>query len=127
MSTRTATQMTQDPSDTRGRLIAADEVQGTAVYSRGGEKLGSVEDVMIDKASGKACYGILSFGGFLGMGSERYPLPWEKLIYDTNMGGFVVGVTKESLQNAPTYASNTRWQDSDWRAVDTHYKTRSSF
>jgi sporulation protein YlmC with PRC-barrel domain len=117
----------QDPSDTSGRLIAADEVQGTAVYNRAGEKLGTVEDIMIDKSSGKACYGILSFGGFLGMGGDRYPLPWEKLSYDTNQGGFVVDVTKDSLEKAPTYAQDDRWEDSDWRAVDTHYNTSSSF
>lgn len=116
----------QDPSDTSGRPIAADEVEGTNVYDRAGEKLGTVEDLMLDKIGGKVCYAILSFGGFLGMATTQYPLPWEKLTYDTKMGGFVVDVTKESLQNAPTYTEGT-WQDSDWRAVDTHYASKAPF
>lgn len=115
----------QDPSNTSGGMIAAEEVQGTTVYNRGGEKLGSVEDIMLDKISGRACYAILSFGGFLGMGSKEFPLPWEKLTYDTGMGGFVVDITQEDLAKAPVYSESENWQDSDWKAVDTHYKTNS--
>ena len=114
----------QDTSDTSGRLIAADKVEGTTVYNNAGENLGSVEDIMLDKMSGKACYAVLSFGGFLGMGTKQYPLPWEKLTYDTNMGGFVVNIDKATLENAPVYTEGGM-RESDWRAVDTHYSTRS--
>ena len=63
-----------DPSDTHGRLIAASKVNGTNVYNRAGEKLGSIYDVMLAKELGKADYAIMSFGGFLGIG-EQYPSP----------------------------------------------------
>ena len=43
---------------------------------------------MIDKRSGKVSYAALSFGGFLGIGDDHYPLPWELLKYDTNLGGY---------------------------------------
>src|ERR1700733_949804 len=71
-----------DPSDTRGRLIAASKVNGTSVYNRAGEKLGSIYDVMLDKRSGKAEYAVMSFGGFLGIGDTYHPLPWTVLNYD---------------------------------------------
>jgi sporulation protein YlmC with PRC-barrel domain len=116
----------QDPSDTSGRLIAAGEVQGTNVYNRAAEKLGSVEDIMIDKMSGNAKYAILSFGGFLGMGSNEYPIPWEKLTYDTRLGGFVVDIDKRVLENAPVYTEGSHWSDKQWRAVDTHYGSMMS-
>jgi hypothetical protein len=35
-----------NPSDTEGQLIAASKVNGTAVYNRAGEKLGSIYDLM---------------------------------------------------------------------------------
>ena len=70
-----------DPNDTSGRLIAADQVEGTSIYNPAGESLGSVEDVLIDKVSGKIAYAIVGFGGFLGIGDRHYPLPWEKLKY----------------------------------------------
>lgn len=111
----------QDPDDTSGRLIAAGEVQGTSVYNRAGEKLGSVEDIMIDKTSGRAEYAVLSFGGFLGLGTNEYPIPWEKLTYDTHIGGFIVDIDKRMLENAPVYAEGSRWGESDWQRVDQHY------
>ena len=51
------------------RLIASNKVEGTAVYNRQGEKLGSVHNFMVDKRSGKVEYAVMSFGGFLGMGT----------------------------------------------------------
>jgi hypothetical protein len=57
-------------------LIAADKVEGTTVYNRAGDKLGSVDNGMIDKISGRVAYAVMSFGGFLGMGKDHYPLPW---------------------------------------------------
>ena len=120
----------KDPSDTSGRLIAAEKVTGTTVYNRAGEKLGSVEDVMLDKFTGKTCYAVLSFGGFLGIGDRYFPIPWEKLTYDTTMGGFVVDIDKRTLENAPSYQQNenVRWDDPVWgERVDQHYgATRST-
>ena len=51
---------------TSGSLIASEKVEGTDVYNMQGEKLGTVDDIMLDKVSGKAIYAIMSFGGFLG-------------------------------------------------------------
>ena len=93
----------RDPSDTGGRLIAASKVNGTNVYNRAGEKLGSVYDVMLDKRSGKADYAIMSFGGFLGIGDSDHPLPWDQLTYDINMGGYVVNLDRARLEGAPSY------------------------
>lgn len=89
-----------------GDVIAADRVEGTKVYDTRGEKLGSIDDVMIDKRSGQVRYAVLEFGGFLGMGTDRYPLPWNILKYDTNLEGYVVPLGKEQLEGAPRYASN---------------------
>jgi hypothetical protein len=70
-----------------GNLIGSDKVEGTAVYGADRNKIGSIERVMIDKPSGKVSYAVLSFGGFLGIGDEHYPLPWQSLKYDTSLGG----------------------------------------
>jgi len=62
-------------------LIGSDKVEGTAVYGVGRTQIGSIERVMIDKRSGKVAYAVLSFGGFLGIGDDHYPLPWQSLDY----------------------------------------------
>ena len=60
-------------------LIGSDKVEGTAVYGADEQQIGSIERVMIDKRSGKVSYAVLSFGGFLGIGDDHYPLPWNSL------------------------------------------------
>ena len=97
-------------------LISADKVEGTAVYNPAGEKLGTVENLMIDKLSGRVGYAVMSFGDFLGMGESRHPLPWDILKYDTNLGGYVVDMDQDILRGAPTYdeAQNVNWEDRDW-------------
>ena len=87
-------------------LIASDKVEGTAVYNRTGDKLGSVYNFMVDKESGQVEYAVLQFGGFLGMGSDYYPVPWPALEYDEEQGGYVIDVDKEFLESAPHYAAN---------------------
>ena len=88
-------------------LIAADKVQGTDVFNNGGDRLGSVHDLMIDKQTGQVAYAILSFGGFLGVGSSYHPLPWSLLRYDTNLGGYVVEID-ESQARLPIRSARTR-------------------
>lgn len=87
------------------RLIASNRVEGTAVYNRQGEKLGTVYNFMVDKRSGKAEYAVMSFGGFLGMGDSYHPLPWDVLTYDTTQGGYVVDLDKKLLEKGPSYTS----------------------
>jgi sporulation protein YlmC with PRC-barrel domain len=113
-----------NPSDTRGRLIAASKVNGTTVYNPAGEKLGSIYDVMLDKLSGKAEYAIMSFGGFLGIGDSYHPLPWQALTYDERQGGYVVNIDRSRLEGAPSYrASDTPlWNDPAYgRRIDDYY------
>jgi sporulation protein YlmC with PRC-barrel domain len=96
------------PADETGTLISADKVEGTKVMNTAGEKLGSIEDVMIDKRSGKVAYAVMSFGGFLGIGDRHHPLPWSMLKYDTNLDGYVVNLDKRVLEGAPAYWTGER-------------------
>src|SRR5215510_7597887 len=91
---------------TSGTLIAAEKVEGTNVYNVAGDKLGTVDDIMIDKVSGKAIYAVMSFGGFLGIGEKQHPLPWSSLKYDERKGGYIVNLDKKMLENAPTLDPN---------------------
>ena len=107
-----------------GNLIGSDKVEGTAVYGADDSKIGSIERVMIDKASGRVSYAVLGFGGFLGLGNDHYPLPWQSLKYDTRLGGYVTGVTEKQLRGAPKYGTDTDWNWSDiarTRALDDYY------
>ena len=107
-----------------GELISSDRVEGTNVYDRAGNHLGSIESLMITKVEGKVAYAVLSFGGFLGLGPEHFPVPWAELSYSPEQGGYIVSLTEEQLRGAPRYGAETEadWTDDEWRgSVDRHY------
>lgn len=84
-------------------LIASDRVEGTTVYNRQGEKLGSIQNFMVDKLTGKVEYANLSFGGLFGLGGSIHPLPWSVLDYVPEQNGYVVDLDKAMLDKAPKY------------------------
>jgi len=94
-------------------VISSDKVEGTAVYSPDGDKLGSIDDLVIDKRSGLVRYAALEFGGFLGIGTDRYPVPWALLKYDTSKDGYVIPLAAEQLDKAPRYAESQQPDYSD--------------
>ena len=95
-----------DIENTASSVISSDKVNGTNVYNPAGDKLGSIDTLMIDKLSGKVRYAVMEFGGFLGIGTDLYPLPWDTLKYSPEQGGYVVSLSKEQLEGAPKYASD---------------------
>jgi hypothetical protein len=100
---------TKKPHD----LIESDRVEGTNVYGPDQSKIGYIERLMIGKKSGKVDYAVLSFGGFMGIGDEHYPLPWSSLDYNEELGGYQVNVTEEQLTKAPRYSNENDWDWSD--------------
>ncbi|ALJ82879.1 photosystem reaction center subunit H (plasmid) [Ketogulonicigenium vulgare] len=89
-------------------------MKGTKVYSPAGDDLGHIDDVMIDAASGKVVYGVLEFGGFLGLGSDYHLIPFGKLRYDHARHGYVTDLTKAQLEGAPAYSDDWR-TNRDWQ------------
>src|SRR3569623_2906303 len=64
------------------QVMAADTLQGDKVVNPKGENLGKIEDIMIDVASGRVAYAVLSFGGILGIGDKLFAIPWHALTLD---------------------------------------------
>ena len=103
-------------------LIASDRVEGTRVYGADGRHIGSIERLIIGKLDGRVAYAVLSFGGFLGIGHDHYPLPWEKLNYDTQLDGYPIDLTKEQIEGAPSYADDDdSWYNDNGRRVYDYY------
>jgi hypothetical protein len=94
-------------------LISSEKVDGTAVYNRDDEKLGSIQNLMLGKRDGCVRYAVLSYGGLFSMGDNLYPLPWEALTYSEDKGGYVVNLSKDQLDRnkAPSYP---RGQEPSW-------------
>lgn len=90
-----------DIADVGHRLISSNRIEGTPVFDKYGKKIGSVHSVMIEKQSGQVAYAVLTFGGFLGLGSRAYPLPWSMLTYDREQHGYCVDLRHEDIEDAP--------------------------
>ncbi len=108
-------------------VISSEKVEGTTVYNVSGEKLGSIDDLMIDRSSGQVRYAVLEFGGFLGMGTDRYPIPWSMLKYDNGKSGYVVPLDKAKLEKAPRYTDERipTYDDEYGNRVNSYYDIRN--
>jgi len=94
------------PEDTPGpgpRVMSASTLEGDEVMNRQGEKLGTIEEIMLDVSTGRIAYAVLSAGGFLGMGDKLFAIPWQALTLDTDNECFILDVDKDRLQNAPGF------------------------
>ena len=120
--------MYADPDDGPGpSLMGADTLLGNDVYNNDGEDLGDIKEFMIDMASGKVAYAVLSYGGLMGMGDKLFAVPWEALALDTENKRFTLDTRKDALKDAPGFDKD-HWpsmSDQTWASgVHKFYGTR---
>lgn len=88
------------------RFLSASTLVGAEVRNPQDESLGDLKDVMLDSASGKIAYGILTFGGVLGIGTKMFAIPWDAFRVDPEKERLVLDVSRERLKDAPGFDSN---------------------
>ena len=84
-------------------IMNAGTLIGDNVVNAASEDLGKIEAIMLDVTSGRIAYAVLSFGGFLGMGSKLFAIPWSALTLDASQKRFVLDASKERLESAPGF------------------------
>jgi hypothetical protein len=104
---------TTPPVDQVERVVAADRVNASAVYSRAGDALGTVDRLLIDKVTGKIAYAVIAIAAAGREGDRRQPLPWCVLTYDPLMGGYLVNLDRSVLESGPTFR---RDEAIDWNS-----------
>ena len=102
-------------------LISAEKVIGTPVYNRAGERLGSIDQLMLNKRSGRVAFAVMSFGGVLGIGERYQPLPWARLTYDEARSGYNVDLSPEQLASAPHFGRDEAEREADGPVVHNYY------
>lgn len=114
----------------RGSGVRASKLMGMSVFNDKGEKIGRVDDIVLDAEKGKIRYAALSFGGFLGLGDKLFAIPWNSFRYTTNREGeysLFLGVDEATLRNAPGFDEDA-WPDFAnqelTKAIDQHYDTQ---
>jgi PRC-barrel domain len=94
-------------------LLETGKVPGTPVFSMAHTQIGQVDELVIDTTTGRVRYGVLSFGGLLGIGKSYFPIPWLSMTWHPDLGGYVTGITEAQLKAAPGYHA-TSWGDRVW-------------
>jgi hypothetical protein len=85
-------------------LIRGNMFIGADVENPQGQNLGDIKDIVIDRASGRIAYAVVSFGGFLGMGEKLFAVPWGAFSQPkADKQTFVLDVDKDRLKNAPGF------------------------
>lgn len=112
-------------TDETSATISSRKVEGTAVYGKDGDRLGSIQNFMVNKVSGQVEYAVLEFGGIFGFGGDHYPIPWNQLRYSTEKGGYMVNLDRKALENGPHYDTSfdEGFNTDRSREVDTYYGT----
>lgn len=81
-------------------MIESDRVEGTAVFDRKHEQIGTIKRLLIEKVSGRVSFVDVTFGGFLGIGSHHVTIPWDKLAYDKELEGYRTDITERQVRSA---------------------------
>lgn len=85
-------------------LLSADSISDTKVYNLEGDKLGEIEELMINLSNGRVEYAVLEFHhGFLNMGEKLFAIPFQALQFDTQDEKIILNVSKDKLKNAPGF------------------------
>lgn len=111
----------------QGKILSSSTLTGDPVVDPAGEKLGKLDELMIDVDRGGIAYAVLSVGGLFGMGDKLFAIPWSALRVDTEEKQLVLNVSKEQLEHAPGF-DKSNWPDfadQMWGAtVHRHYGVR---
>jgi len=112
-------------------LMTASTLSGDEVLNRAGDKLGKIDEIMLDVRSGRIAYAVMASGKFLGLGGKLFAIPWSALELDANRHCFVMDASKERFDKAPgfdkdhwpSYASDAQWHHD----VHTYYAAQRNF
>jgi len=88
-------------AEPRPQMMSALTVAGDSVRNAAGDDVGRIEDLVIDMATGRVNYAVLSFGGFLGVGGRLFAVPWEALERDDDSQAFILDIEKAALPDGP--------------------------
>ena len=69
-------------------VVSSEDVEGVQVYDLGGKKVGKIDHLLVEKASGQVVAVVLSVRGFLGLGHSHARLPWSALKYSGKLNAY---------------------------------------
>ncbi|MBI1248387.1 hypothetical protein GC197_11190 [bacterium] len=94
--------------------MRARQLEGIAVRNESDKLLGEVRDVVLDTEEGRVKYVAVAFGGFLGVGTKLFAIPFEAFTFDPASDGrdacLRVALSEKTLRKAPGF-NPEHWPD----------------
>jgi len=109
-------------------ILSSSTLTGENVYNLKDESIGDIKDLMIDLNNAEVVYAVLSFGGFLGIGNKLFAIPLQALQFSGKDDKIRLDVSKEKLENAPSFDKDNWPKTGDDEFVDSvysHYNVKS--
>ncbi|WP_374089638.1 PRC-barrel domain-containing protein [Methylomicrobium lacus] len=101
---------TEEANKSMQQVSRASKIIGAKVKNLNGENLGDIKDLVIDPERGQVVYGVVSFGGVLGMGNKLFAIPWDGLSWNPDKQYYILDLDKETLKKAPGF-DKKHWPD----------------
>jgi len=99
-----ATTLSLQAKDALGKVEKASKLIGTEVRNNAGQKIGKIDDFVVDLESGRVLYSVLSVGGFIGIGDRLVAVPTAAL---REQGSELrLDADKQKLTQAPPYSKD---------------------
>ncbi len=98
---------------TAGANIRASQLSGMNIQNSEGKSVGEINDIVLDSSQGKVRYAAVTYGGFLGVGSKMFAVPFEAFKIqqdpeDKDEYVLVLNVTQKQLDGAQGF-DNDHW------------------
>jgi sporulation protein YlmC with PRC-barrel domain len=98
-----------------------DDIRGSTVYDLEGQKIGKIDDVVLDHSTAQIKYAVVDSGGWLS--SHKFLVPADRIKpCGEDEDEFTVGVTKQQSQNLPPYDEKRLEREEDWKRYEEDYK-----
>jgi len=106
----------KNPSGPGPQIMSSSTLEGDDIVNMGGEKLGSLEEIMIDVPRGRVAYAVLSRGGVLGVGGKLFAIPWSAFTLDADHKRLVLDIDADRLDRAEGFDKDNwpRMADVSW-------------
>lgn len=105
----------------KSRILSSSTITGQNVYNLKDENIGEIKDLMVNPNEADVVYAVLSFGGFLGIGSKYFAIPLEALQFSDKDDTIRLDVNKEQLENAPSFDKDNWPMTADNKFIDSVY------
>jgi sporulation protein YlmC with PRC-barrel domain len=102
---------------------AALDIRGSKIYGLNDQKLGEIDDVIFDEATGAIVFVAVDTGGWLS--SKKFIVPPQEIRPSLqHEDDFLVDLTKEQIESFPPYDQKTLTSEEKWADYEKHYREK---